>query len=162
MKGLLITAAAAALLAGPAAAKTITVTPGGDAQEKLQTALLDAKPGDTVAIATGRYELTDGLSLDVAGVTVKGAGPAETILSFKGQKSSGEGFLITSSRVTVRDLGVEDTKGDGIKAKGVDQISFVNLRVEWTGGPKSTNGAYGVYPVSSTNVLIDKVTVSGA
>ncbi|MFL5297954.1 MAG: parallel beta-helix domain-containing protein, partial [Phenylobacterium sp.] len=99
---------------------------------------------------------------DVAGVTVKGAGPAETILSFKGQKSSGEGFLITSSRVTVRDLGVEDTKGDGVKAKGVDQISFVNLRVEWTGGPKSTNGAYGVYPVASTNVLIDRVTVRGA
>ncbi|HEY2359122.1 MAG TPA: parallel beta-helix domain-containing protein [Phenylobacterium sp.] len=163
MKTLLIAAAAAgALLAGQAGAKTLTVTPGGDAQEKLQTALLDAKPGDTVAIAAGRYELTDGLSLDVPGVTVKGAGPDATILSFKGQKSSGEGFLITSNKVTVRDLGVEDTKGDGIKSKGVDQISFVNLRVEWTGGPKDTNGAYGVYPVSSTNVLIDKVTVKGA
>ena len=163
MKGLLITAAAAgALLAGQAEAKVLTVTPGGDAQEKIQTALLDAKPGDTVMIAAGRYELTDGLSLDVANVTVKGAGPDATILSFKGQKSSGEGFLITSNKVTVRDLSMEDSKGDGIKSKGVDQISFVNLKVVWTGGPKSTNGAYGVYPVSSTNVLIDKVTVNGA
>ncbi|HEY2754049.1 parallel beta-helix domain-containing protein [Phenylobacterium sp.] len=162
MRTLLIAAGAAALLAGHAQARVLTVTPGGDAQEKLQTALLDAKSGDTVSIAAGRYELTDGLSLDVPGVTVKGAGPDATILSFKGQKSSGEGFLITSNKVTVRDLGVEDTKGDGIKAKGVDQISFVNLRVEWTGGPKDTNGAYGVYPVSSTNVLIDKVTVKGA
>ncbi|MGZ6020463.1 MAG: hypothetical protein ACXWKO_17480 [Phenylobacterium sp.] len=33
MKGLLITAAAAALLAGQAEAKTLTVTPGGDVQE---------------------------------------------------------------------------------------------------------------------------------
>lgn len=163
MKTLLIAATAAgALLAGQAQAKTLTVAPGGDVQEKLQTALLDAKPGDTVSIAAGRYELTDGLSLDVANVTVKGAGPAATILSFKGQKSSGEGFLITSNRVTVRDLGVEDSKGDGIKSKGVDQITFKNLRVEWTGGPKETNGAYGVYPVSSTNVLIDGVTVNGA
>ena len=162
MKALLITAAAAALLAGQAQAKTLTVTPGGDVQEKLQTALLDAKPGDTVSIAAGRYELTDGLSLDVANVTVKGAGPDTTILSFKGQKSSGEGFLVTSNKVTVRDLSMEDSKGDGIKSKGVDQISFVNLKVVWTGGPKSTNGAYGVYPVSSTNVLIDKVTVNGA
>ena len=57
MKALLITAAAtAALLAGQANAKTITVTPGGDVQEKLQTALIDAKPGDTVMIAAGRYE----------------------------------------------------------------------------------------------------------
>lgn len=162
MKTLLIAVGAAALMAGTAEAKTLTVGPGGDAQEKLQTALLDAKPGDTVSIAAGRYELTDGLSLDIAGVTVKGAGPDATILSFKGQKSSGEGFLVTSNKVTVRDLAVEDSKGDGIKSKGVDQISFVNLRVSWSGGPKETNGAYGVYPVSSTNVLIDKVVVNGA
>jgi parallel beta-helix repeat protein len=162
MRRLLIGGSALALMAGAAEARTLTVTPGGDAQEKLQTALLDAKPGDTVAIAAGRYELTDGISLDVANVIVKGAGPDATILSFNGQKSSGEGFLITSNKVTVRDLGVENTKGDGIKSKGVDQISFVNLRVEWTGGPKDTNGAYGVYPVSSTNVLIDRVVVKGA
>ena len=162
MRILMIGASSLALLAGAAQAKVLSVAPGGDAQEKLQTALLDAKPGDTVKIAAGRYELTDGLSLDVANVTVKGAGPDATILSFKGQKSSGEGFLITSSKVTVRDLGVEDTKGDGIKSKGVDQISFVNLKVSWSGGPKETNGAYGVYPVASTHVLIDKVTVNGA
>ena len=162
MRGLWIGAAAAALMAGSAEAKTLNVTPGGDAQEKMQTALLDAKPGDTVMIAAGRYELTDGLSLDIANVTVKGAGADKTILSFDGQKASGEGFLITSSKVTVRDLAVENCKGDGIKSKGVDQITFRNLRVEWTAGPKSTNGAYGVYPVSSTNVLIDNVTVKGA
>jgi parallel beta-helix repeat protein len=152
----------AVLAAGAAEAKTISVAPGGDVQEKLQTALLDAKPGDVVQLAAGRYELTDGLSLDVDNVTIKGAGPAATVLSYNGQKGSGEGLLITSDKVTVRDLGVEDTRGDGIKSKGSDQISFVNVRVEWTGGPKETNGAYGVYPVSSTNVLIDKVVVRGA
>ncbi|THD77341.1 MAG: DUF1565 domain-containing protein [Phenylobacterium sp.] len=163
MRGLMIGAAAAALLAGGAAqAKVIAVAPGGDAQEHIQTALLDAKPGDVVQLAAGRYELADGLSLDVAGVTVKGAGPEATILSFTGQKGSGEGLLITSNKVTVRDFAVENPRGDGIKSKGVDQISFVNVRVEWTGGPKASNGAYGVYPVSSTNVLIDKVTVKGA
>ena len=153
---------AATVLAGVAQAKVISVAPGPDAQERIQTALLDAKPGDTVQLAEGRYELTDGLSLDVANVTVKGAGPDKSILSFKGQKGAGEGLLITSDKVTVRDFAVEDTKGDGIKSKGSDQISFINVRVEWTGGPKETNGAYGVYPVSSTNVLIDQVTVKGA
>jgi len=153
---------AATFLAGVAQAKTLAVAPGADAQERIQTALLDAKPGDVVQLAAGRYELTDGLSLDVDEVTVKGAGPEATVLSFKGQKGAGEGLLITSDRVTVRDLGVEDTKGDGVKSKGSDQISFVNVRVEWTGGPNEKNGAYGVYPVSSTNVLIDKVVVKGA
>lgn len=153
---------AATFLAGAAQAKTLAVAPGADAQERIQTALLDAKPGDVVQLSAGRYELSDGLSLDVDEVTVKGAGPDATVLSFKGQKGAGEGLLITSDRVTVRDLGVEDTKGDGIKSKGSDQISFINLRVEWMGGPNEKNGAYGVYPVSSTNVLIDKVVVKGA
>ena len=153
---------AATVLTGAAQAKVLAVAPGGDAQEKIQTALLDAKPGDVVQLAAGRYELTDGLSLDVDDVTVKGAGPDATVLSFKGQKGAGEGLLVTSDRVTIRDLGVEDTKGDGVKSKASDQISFINLRVEWTGGPSETNGAYGVYPVSSTNVLIDKVVVKGA
>lgn len=153
---------AATALGAAAQAKTLSVAPGPEAQERIQTALLDAKPGDVVQLAAGRYELVDGLSLDVDDVTVKGAGPDATVLSFKGQKGAGEGLLVTSDRVTVRDLGVEDTKGDGVKSKGSDQISFVNVRVEWTGGPKETNGAYGVYPVSSTNVLIDKVVVRGA
>lgn len=145
-----------------AQAKTIDVAAGPDAQERVQTALLDAKPGDVVALGAGRFEFTDGLSLDVDKVTVKGAGQDKTILSFKGQKGAGEGLLITSDGVTVRDLAVQDTKGDGVKSKGSDQISFLSLTVEWTGGPKETNGAYGVYPVSSTNVLIDRVTVRGA
>ncbi len=153
---------AAIALAGVSHARTLDVAPGPDAQERIQTALLDAKPGDTVQLAAGRYELTDGLSLDVNNVTVKGAGPQTTVLSFKGQKGAGEGLLITSDQVTVRDFAIEDSRGDGIKSKGADEISFVNVRVEWTGGPKETNGASGVYPVSSTNVLIDRVVVRGA
>jgi parallel beta-helix repeat protein len=155
---------AAGLLAASAEARTLQVKPGANAQERLQTALIDARPGDVVQLAAGRYELESGLSLDVDRVTVQGAGPDATVLSFKGQKpgGGGEGLLITSDGVTIRDLGVEDTRGDGVKAKDADQISFLNLRVEWTGGPKETNGAYGVYPVAATGVLIDKVTVKGA
>jgi parallel beta-helix repeat protein len=159
---LMTACAAMALLAGAAQAKTISVAAGADAQERLQTALLDAKPGDVVQLGAGRFDLTDGLSLDVDDVTVKGAGPDATVLSFKGQKGAGEGLLITSDKVTVRDFAVEDSRGDGIKAKGADEISFINVRVEWTNGPDAKNGAYGVYPVSSTNVLIDKVVVKGA
>jgi parallel beta-helix repeat protein len=36
------------------------------------------------------------------------------------------------------------------------------VRVTWTGGPKATNGAYGIYPVESTGVLVDGCKVSGA
>ncbi len=143
-------------------AAILSVTPGPDAQEKLQTALIEAKPGDTIEIAAGRYDLTDGLSLDVDKVIVKGAGPEATVLSFKGQKGAGEGLLVTSDDVVLKGFAVEDSRGDGIKSKGADRIVYTNLRVEWTGGPLTTNGAYGLYPVESTDVLIDKVTVRGA
>lgn len=151
-----------ALIASPAAARTIPVAPGPDAQTRLQEALLDAKPGDIVAVAAGRYELTDGLSLDVDKVTVLGAGPDQTILSFKGQQGAGEGLLVTSDDMVLRGFAVEDTRGDGIKSKGADRIVYKDIRVEWTGGPKATNGAYGVYPVESRDVLVDGAVVKGA
>jgi parallel beta-helix repeat protein len=34
--------------------------------------------------------------------------------------------------------------------------------VEWTGGPKETNGAYGLYPVQCAHVLIEDSLVDGA
>jgi parallel beta-helix repeat protein len=148
--------------AAPLAAKDIPVAAGAGAQERLQEALILAQPGDRVVLGEGRFELTDGLSLDVAGVTVKGAGPEKSVLSFKGQLAAGEGLLVTSDNVVLRDFAVEDSRGDAIKSKGADNIVYHNIRVEWTGGPKETNGAYGIYPVESENVLIDSVLVIGA
>lgn len=153
---------AALLLVTPLSARTIAVAAGAGAQDRLQTALIDAQPGDIVALAAGRFVLTDGLSLDVDRVTVRGAGPGTTILDFKGQKAAGEGLLVTSDDVVLRGFAVEDARGDAIKSKGADRIVYYDLRVEWTGGPKETNGAYGIYPVSSEDVLIDRVVVRGA
>lgn len=148
--------------ASPLAAKDISVASGAGAQERLQEALILAQPGDVVLLGEGRFDLTDGLSLDVAGVTVKGAGPDKSVLSFARQLAAGEGLLVTSDNVVLRDFAVEDSKGDAIKSKGADNIVYHNIRVEWTGGPKETNGAYGIYPVESENVLIDSVLVIGA
>ena len=162
MPALLIAAASAFALAAPLHAKTIAVAAGDGAQTRLQEALIVAEPGDVVALGAGRFVLTDGLSLDIKGVTVRGQGMDATVLDFTGQRGAGEGLLVTSDEVTLRDFAVENTKGDGIKSKGADGIVYYRIRVTWTGGPKETNGAYGIYPVSSTGVLIDGCKVSGA
>ena len=151
----LIAAASALALTAPLHAKTIAIAAGDGAQARLQEALIEAQPGDVVALGAGRFVLTDGLSLDADGVTVRGAGMEATVLDFSGQQGAGEGLLITSDNVTVRDFAVENTRGDGIKSKGADNIVYYRVRVAWTGGPKETNGAYGIYPVSSSGVLID-------
>lgn len=164
MKHLAIAAvllASAQVFGAPLAAETHRIEPaqGGAA---LQEALILAAPGDTIELGEGRFVLTDGLSLDVDGVTVRGAGMDKTILDFTGQQGAGEGLLVTSDNVTLRGFAVENPKGDGIKSKGADMIIYDGIRVEWTGGPKETNGAYGIYPVESTGVLVVSSEVIGA
>jgi parallel beta-helix repeat protein len=161
MKHLMLGVAALAL-AAPGLAETHTISPGEGAQERLQEALILAEPGDVIMIEAGRYELTDGLSLDVDGVTVSGAGMEETVLDFTGQQGSGEGLLVTSDNVTLRGFAMENPKGDGIKSKGADNIVYNQIMVTWTNGPDPSNGAYAIYPVESTGVLVDGVIVSGA
>ncbi|GGD97576.1 hypothetical protein GCM10011515_16700 [Tsuneonella deserti] len=146
----------------PAMAATHTVAPGEGGQQRLQEALIVAQPGDEVVLGAGRFVLDDGLSLDVDGVTVRGAGMNATVLDFTGQKDAGEGLLVTSDKVTLRDFAIENPHGDGIKSKGADAIVYQRVRVTWTGGPKETNGAYGLYPVESDGVLIAECEVSGA
>ena len=157
-----LAATALVTLASPALAETITVAPGEDAQERLQEALIFAEPGDEIVLEAGRYMLTDGLSLDADGVTLRGAGMHASVLDFTGQQGAGEGLLVTSDGVTLRDFGMENPKGDGIKSKGADDIVYYGVRVTWTNGPAASNGAYGIYPVESTGILIDRVEVTGA
>ncbi|MBI1185776.1 MAG: hypothetical protein GC206_00290 [Alphaproteobacteria bacterium] len=162
MRRALAACAAFILAAGAADARTWRIDPGPNAQAELQQALIEARPGDTVRLDDGRYALTAGLSLDVDRITIRGAGHDRTILDFSGQMQGAEGLLVTSDRVTLRDFAVENAKGDAIKAQGCDQISLIRIRAEWTGGPNPENGAYGLYPVNCTNVLIDESVARGA
>jgi parallel beta-helix repeat protein len=171
-KGWTVAAAALALAAcspkpadvpaSDAAALPAAVSAEGDFAVNLQTALIEALPGDTVRLPEGTFQLATGLSLDVDGVTVLGAGQDKTILDFSGQTGAGEGLLVTSDDVTLTGFGIRDTKGDGIKSKGADRIVYRDITVDWSGEPDEDNGAYGVYPVESRDVLVENVTVRGA
>jgi len=95
-------------------------------------------------------------------VTIRGAGMDKTILSFKDQKAGAEGLLVNAGDFTLENLAIEDTKGDGLKINEGENIVIRGVRVEWTGGPKTTNGAYGIYPVQTTNTLIEDSVAIGA
>ena len=142
--------------------KTITIYPSADPYTEIQEALILASPGDIVHISEGFYKLEDSLSIDIDNLTLQGDGINKTILSFKDQMSGAQGLSVTSDGVTLKDFAVEDAKGDAIKVKGVHGISFIRVRTEWTNGPDELNGAYGLYPVESKNVLIDSCVAIGA
>ena len=143
-------------------ASEIYLEPSLNAQEELQEALIVAKEGDTLKLAKGIYYFEDGLSLDVDNVTIEGAGMDDTILNFSKQASGAQGLLVTSNQVTLKEFSVEDAKGDAIKVIGAKGIYMINVKTEWTGGPNSSNGAYGFYPVESSDVLIDGCVAIGA
>ncbi|VVT14414.1 conserved hypothetical protein [Sphingomonas sp. EC-HK361] len=131
-------------------------------EKKLQQQLLDAKPGDVIDIPAGKYALSRSLSLAANGVTIKGAGMDKTVLSFAKANSGAEGLLVTGDDFTLQDIALEDTKGDALKINGTKNAVMRRVRAEWTGGPKTSNGAYGLYPVQVTNVLIEGSVVKGA
>jgi len=84
------------------------------------------------------------------------------VLSFKGQVVGPEGLLVNASDFTIENLALEDTKGDALKINQGKNITIHGVRIEWTDGPKTTNGAYGLYPVKTQNVLVEDSVVIGA
>jgi parallel beta-helix repeat protein len=147
---------------GKTPSPVVNLKPGPNVQEEVQTALIKAKPGDVIEFAAGTYEFTAGLSLAVENVTLRGQGMDKTTLSFKKQDAGKEGLLVTRGQFTIEDLTVEDTKGDAIKVNDAEGVTFRRVRAQWTGGPKESNGAYGLYPVQCKNVLIEECVAIGA
>lgn len=159
VRNLTLAIALAAALAGCSRKADETTRGAGEPDaayaETLLQQLIDAKPGDVIEMPAGKFAIDRSLSLAVDGVTLKGAGMDKTILSFKGQVAGAEGLLVTADDFTAEDFAIEDTKGDGLKVNEGKNIVIRRVRVEWTGGPKTENGAYGLYPVQTENVLLE-------
>lgn len=154
-------ALAALLLAGCGEQPEPDATPS-DFQKGLQTQLITAKPGDVITIPAGVHAINRGLSLNVSGVTIRGEGMDRSILSFKNQLQGAEGLLVNASDFTIEDLAIEDTAGDGLKINEGRNIVIRRVRAEWTNGPDEDNGAYGIYPVQTENVLLEESVAIGA
>jgi len=133
-----------------------------DYQATLQEQLIDAQPGDVITVPAGIYSLDRSLTLNVDGVTIRGEGPDATILNWQNQIAGAEGLLVTASNFTLENIAIEDTVGDGLKVNGGSDIVIRNVRVEWTNGYSTDNGAYGLYPVQTQNVLIEDSVAIGA
>ena len=133
--------------------------------------------GDTITFGPGTYSFRNQLALGAANhVTVIGSGQGQTILDFTGQVAGEDGiFAQNVQNLVFEGFTLQNTPGNGIKANNVTGLTFRNLTVTWLGLnsvagaadaaaalPGSSDGAYGLYPVSSKNVLIEHCSISGA
>lgn len=138
------------------------LTPGEDFPYKLQSRLIDAVPGDVIQLEAGHYQLKRQLDVVADNITIRGRGAQATVLSFEGQSSGGQGLEATGDNFVLEQLAIENTAGNAVKVLGAKNVTFRGVRVEWTGEPSSSNGAYGIYPVQCENVLLEDCTAIGA
>lgn len=142
--------------------KTYVIPPSTNGQYQLQELIINALPGDTIQLEAGLYEFQNQIDVAVDNITIRGRGSDKTILSFKKQASGGQGIEATGNNLLIENLAVEDTTGNAIKVVGARNVTFRDVRTEWTGPPSMSNGAYGIYPVQCQNVLMEKCSAYGA
>ncbi len=131
-------------------------------EERLRLAFETAKPGTVIEIGEGVFPIARSLTLTSDGVTIKGAGMDKTVLDFSQQVQGAEGILVNASDFTIEDLTIENTIGDALKINQGKNTLVRRVRTQWTGGPQTENGAYGIYPVQVDGVLIEQSIAIGA
>ena len=152
----------------PPADCTIVLSPGASAQTQVQEALIGASTGDTICFAPGTFSFSEEISLSVDGVKLRGAGMTTTVFDFRAQTAGAQGMDITGDDFVMEDLHVKNTRGDGVRVTNAVGVTFRRVRVSWDapdGTPDAalgTNGAYALYPVECTDVLIEECDIVGA
>lgn len=128
---------------------TITVQPGGT----IQSAVDQARPGDTVEVPYGVYH--ERVVVDVSDITLLGIPNDQgewPVLDGEGQLS--DGIISSGNNFTVGNFHVRNYNDNGLLVEGATGVHFHDIFAE-------NVGTYGVYPVQSTDVLIERVEVTG-
>lgn len=131
--------------------------------DALTRAFVRISSGETLCLVDGTYMVRSQLNLNTSGVEIRGESESGTVLDFSEQKDGANGILVqVEKNFAARNLTIRDTASDALKTKNVDGVVFDNVTVTWSRETSEENGAYGLYPVESENVLIEDCTVSGA
>ncbi|QBY04898.1 hypothetical protein E2K93_11120 [Thalassotalea sp. HSM 43] len=130
---------------------------GADITDAINMAIFDLQDGQTIVLPQGNFKVSDTILIqDMEDVTFTGYGINETQLSFKEATAAEDAVRFEGCKdVEIRDFTVLDPKKNGIKVKGSDGVLMAYTGAVWPEGLKSDNGAYGLYPVSSSNIIME-------
>ncbi len=144
--------------------KKYSFTPANYSDAEVQQAMIEMSDGDTICFEQGNYSFTSMLSIDgKKNIVICGEGRTTTILTFDGQLSGAQSMIGTNLNFTLfKDFTIKDPNGDGIKVKDSDGVTFLRIGITHTNPADSSNAGYGLYPVTSENILIDDCYVYGA
>ncbi len=147
------------------AANHCTMVAAGTPESQIQDLVATAKDGDTITFAAGTFSFTNQMALPtgVKHFSMVGAGIDQTVFDFSGQVAATEGIFAQSvENFRLEGFTVKDTKGNAVRVLGGDGVTLRSLKTYWTGADAGAHGSYGLYPVSSKNVLVEKSIAIGA
>ena len=144
----------------------VVLRAGTDDRDAIQTALSEAADNSTICFS-GSFEITTDqmAASDKVGLTLRGidAGDevgAGAVFDFKDLVGP-TGFKFSNMQgITLENFTVKNVKGDGLEVRGSTDVVFRKMKVTWERGASNNNGAYGFYPVESTNVLVEDCEAS--
>jgi len=105
----------------------IMIMASGTAADEAQLAFIEVEEEMTIVFGEGTFSFTNTLSMDgKTNVVIKGAGRDKTFLDFSGQTAGGDAVLVSNSNsIRFEDMTIQDAKGDALKARDCNKISFV-------------------------------------
>ena len=129
--------------------RVLRVGPG----ETIQSVVDQARPGDVVEIPYAIYHET--VVVDISGLTIRGIPDAAGEYPlFNGKDLLVDGVISSGNDFEISHLKFTNFRGNAVIAEGVTGVHMHHLIAENT-------GVYGLYPVQSTDVLIEDSIVSG-
>ena len=148
---------------------TLNFSPGQEAA--IQDAVNSLVDCTTIELAAGTYHFDNALTIRSQGsstlqtFTLRGAGKGTqgqsdgsttaTVLDFTNAVSNSNGVDIVANALVVEDLAIWNAKKDALRVENSDGVILRRVRTEWATENATSNGAYGLYPVSSTHVLME-------
>jgi parallel beta-helix repeat protein len=111
-----------------------------------------ALSGDVVEVEPAVYHET--VYVDVQGITIRGIVDGEDRPWIDGRGVLSDGFNTTGDDFVLEGFGIRDTIGNGVLTTGAQRIVYRDLII-------LNAGIYGVYPVESTDILVEFVEVTG-
>jgi len=121
----------------------------------LQAAANSISANTTIVLGAGTFVMTNQLTLRSDGMHLIGQGIDTTTLDFGSATTQVNGVDSIGKDFLIQDLTVLDAPKDGIRVEQSDGVVFRRIRSTWTTPSSMSNGAYGIYPVKSQNVLVE-------
>jgi parallel beta-helix repeat protein len=143
---------------------TVTLSPSANDQTTFQMAFVDAADHADICVMPGTYHFTDSLAMATrTGVTFRGLGAtdAEVILDFNTMTTGERGVSFTGmTDVTVSNMTILDAVHDDLYFQRCTGVVVDHVVAGWVN--RAQHGAYAIYPVESTNVLVDHCEAYGS